>query len=92
VIARYKHASLFGRVVSNEGKKFYNIVTWSATTSASVPTPTPPERLGPGLGLFFGLELLLLSQTSSISVTDSSCRSFQIMTFFFVADALVYYF
>ncbi len=26
VIARYKHCSLFGLVVSNEGKKFYNIV------------------------------------------------------------------
>jgi len=27
VIARYKHSSLFGLVVSNEGKKFYNIDT-----------------------------------------------------------------
>jgi hypothetical protein len=25
VIARYKHSSLFGLVVSDEGKKFYNI-------------------------------------------------------------------
>ncbi len=27
VIARYKHSSLFGLIVSNEGKKFYNIDT-----------------------------------------------------------------
>jgi hypothetical protein len=27
VIARYKHSSLFGLVISNEGKKFYNIDT-----------------------------------------------------------------
>ncbi len=27
VIARYKHSSLFGLVVSNEEKKFYNIDT-----------------------------------------------------------------
>jgi hypothetical protein len=25
VIARYTHSSLFGLVISNEGKKFYNI-------------------------------------------------------------------
>ncbi len=30
VIARYKHSSLFGRVISNDGKKFYNIDTWLA--------------------------------------------------------------
>jgi hypothetical protein len=29
VIARYKHSSLFGLIVSNEEKKFYNIDTWS---------------------------------------------------------------
>ncbi len=28
VIARYKHSSIFGLVVSNEGEKFYNIDTW----------------------------------------------------------------
>ncbi len=27
VIARYKHSSLFGLVISNEGIKFYNIDT-----------------------------------------------------------------
>ncbi len=27
VIARYKHYSLFGLVIGNEGKKFYNIDT-----------------------------------------------------------------
>jgi hypothetical protein len=25
VIARYKHSSLFGLVISNKGKKFFNI-------------------------------------------------------------------
>ncbi len=28
VIAYYKHSSLFGLVISSEGKKFYNINTW----------------------------------------------------------------
>jgi hypothetical protein len=28
VIARYKHSSVFGLIISNEGKKFYNIGTW----------------------------------------------------------------
>ncbi len=28
VIARYKHSSLLGLIVSDEGKKFYNIDTW----------------------------------------------------------------
>ncbi len=32
VIARYKHSSLFGLVVSNKGKKFYNIDTCSVTS------------------------------------------------------------
>jgi hypothetical protein len=27
VIARYKHSSLLGLVISNKGKKFYNIGT-----------------------------------------------------------------
>jgi hypothetical protein len=31
VIARYKHSSLFGLIISNEGNKFYNIDTWSKT-------------------------------------------------------------
>ncbi len=29
VIARYKHSSLFGLIVSNEGNNFYNIDTWT---------------------------------------------------------------
>ncbi len=29
VIVRYKHSNLFGLVVSNKGKKFYNIDTRS---------------------------------------------------------------
>jgi hypothetical protein len=29
VIARYKHSSLFGLIISNEGKKFDSIDTWS---------------------------------------------------------------
>jgi hypothetical protein len=28
VIARYKHSSLFGLIVSDKGKKFYNIDHW----------------------------------------------------------------
>jgi hypothetical protein len=28
VIARYKHSSLFGLVICNEGKKFYNMGAW----------------------------------------------------------------
>jgi hypothetical protein len=28
VIARYNHSSLFGLIISNKGKKFYNIDTW----------------------------------------------------------------
>jgi hypothetical protein len=35
VIARYKHSSLFGLVVvSNEGKKFYNVDTWFTTVTS----------------------------------------------------------
>ena len=30
VIASYKHSSLFDLVISDEGKKFYNIDPWSA--------------------------------------------------------------
>ncbi len=37
VIARYKHTSLFGLVVSNEGKKFYNIETCSSPRQLSLP-------------------------------------------------------
>jgi hypothetical protein len=29
VIASYKHSSLFGLIVSDEGKKFHNIDTWT---------------------------------------------------------------
>ncbi len=29
MIASYEHSSLFGLVVSNEGKKFYDIDTWA---------------------------------------------------------------
>jgi hypothetical protein len=35
VIARYKHSGLFGLIVSNEGKKFYNIDTRSSSSSIS---------------------------------------------------------
>ncbi len=28
VIVRYKQSSLFGLIISNNGKKFYNIDTW----------------------------------------------------------------
>ncbi len=36
VIASYKHSSLFGLVISDEGKKFYNIDTWRATHGPDV--------------------------------------------------------
>jgi len=29
VISRYKHSSLFGLIIRNKEKKFYNIDTWS---------------------------------------------------------------
>jgi hypothetical protein len=29
LIARYKYSSFFGLIISNEGKKFYNIDAWS---------------------------------------------------------------
>jgi hypothetical protein len=29
LIPRYKYSSFFGLIISNEGKKFYNIDTWS---------------------------------------------------------------
>jgi hypothetical protein len=34
VIARFKHSCLFGHIISNEGKKFYNIDTCSLSWSA----------------------------------------------------------
>jgi hypothetical protein len=36
VIARYKHYSLFGLVVSNEEKKFHNVDTWQASAILSM--------------------------------------------------------
>ncbi len=38
VIARYKHYSLFGLVVSNEGKKFYVVDTWRAVSRTNLQT------------------------------------------------------
>jgi hypothetical protein len=35
VIARYKHSSLFSLIISDEGKKFYNIDTWIASSCPS---------------------------------------------------------
>jgi hypothetical protein len=29
-IARYKHSNLFGLIISNEGKNFYDIGTWGS--------------------------------------------------------------
>ena len=52
VIARYKHSSLFGLVVSNEGKKFYNIETSKALLSLKT-ARNPPIALG-SLGKLFG--------------------------------------
>ncbi len=36
VIARYKHSCSFGLVVSNEGKKFYNIATRLISEEVSI--------------------------------------------------------
>ncbi len=36
VIVRYKHSSLFGLVIRNERKKFYNIDTWCRPYKAFV--------------------------------------------------------
>jgi hypothetical protein len=56
VIASYKHSSIVGLVISNEGKKFYNIDTWvaalmfsaagsgSATTSATATAKTKTRQ------------------------------------------------
>jgi hypothetical protein len=52
VIARYEHSSLFGLIVSNEGKKFYNIDTSKALLSLKTAT-NPPIVLG-SLGKLFG--------------------------------------
>ncbi len=38
VIARYKHFSLLGLVVSNKGKKFYNVDTCSPTEAMYSPS------------------------------------------------------
>jgi hypothetical protein len=35
VIASYKHSSLFGLVISDKGKKFYNIDTWMMAAKRS---------------------------------------------------------
>ncbi len=35
VIARHKHSGLFGLIISNEGKEFYNIDTWTYLSDAS---------------------------------------------------------
>jgi hypothetical protein len=42
-IAMYKHSNLFGLIVSNEGKKFYNIDTRTQTWSTEMTEP----NLGP---------------------------------------------
>jgi hypothetical protein len=39
VIASYEHSGLFGPVVSNEGKEFYNIDTCSRTLDAEYSKP-----------------------------------------------------
>ncbi len=54
---RYKHSSLFGLVISNEGKKFCKIGTWMMT-AANTLTMTlssglciPPRRVDTRLGV-----------------------------------------
>ncbi len=36
VIASYKHSSLFGLVISNEEKRFYNIDTWAIDQGSDI--------------------------------------------------------
>jgi hypothetical protein len=48
VIAGYKHSSLFGLIISIEGKKFYNIDTWLISfqrVRAVRVRPTPQPRV-----------------------------------------------
>jgi hypothetical protein len=37
VIASYEQSSIFGLVISNEGKKFYNIDTWWSKAASCMP-------------------------------------------------------
>jgi hypothetical protein len=43
VIARYKHSILFGLVVSNGGKKFYNIDAWPSCFKTFFPSWLMPN-------------------------------------------------
>jgi hypothetical protein len=44
VIASYKHSSLLGLAVSDEGKKFYNVDSWSADGDTFVFFATVVEK------------------------------------------------
>jgi hypothetical protein len=48
VIVRYKRTSLLGLIVSNEGKMFYNIDTWTSATRR--PGTKTGRRSRPGTG------------------------------------------
>jgi hypothetical protein len=64
--ARYKHSSLFGLIISNEGKKFYNINTWCQCykTFSFIVTeafePAMPSQPGLKLIKLFCVNLLTL--------------------------------
>jgi len=45
VIANYEHSSLFGLVISNEGKKFYNIGPRSTRRVAQAKPPLEVDQL-----------------------------------------------
>jgi hypothetical protein len=45
VFARHKHSSLFGLIISSEGKKFYNIDTWSTSSLIFSITLLPTQSL-----------------------------------------------
>jgi hypothetical protein len=60
VIARYKHSSLFGLVVCNEGNKFYNIDTriiqGAKVAAAKVALVADLERQGRHDGVVDGID------------------------------------
>jgi hypothetical protein len=61
VIACYKHSSLFDLIISNEGKKFYNIDTWcqchQTFSSSLMMMKNKLERLSLALASFASIML-----------------------------------
>jgi hypothetical protein len=44
VIASYEHSSLFGLIISNKGKQFYNIDTRTTSTASTTEAPPAPFK------------------------------------------------